>query len=49
LEVHATPTFILQVGSHAPISANRRTLPRILNSPEVMSLLAKRQHAASLR
>lgn len=49
LEINATPSFILQVSTHAPISANQRTISRILNSTEVVSLLAKRHQAATLR
>ena len=41
LGIEATPTFILVVRGHQPISANAHTLPRILNSPEVQSLLVK--------
>jgi protein-disulfide isomerase len=43
LGIHATPTFVVIVGDDPPISANQRTLSRILDSPRVQSLLI---HAA---
>jgi protein-disulfide isomerase len=39
LGINATPTFILLVDGQHPISANQRTLPRLLNSPVVQSKL----------
>jgi protein-disulfide isomerase len=41
LGVTATPTFIVLAGSYAPVSANTRTLEKLLNSPEALRLLAK--------
>jgi uncharacterized membrane protein len=40
LGINQTPTFIVLVSGKPPISANQRTLGRILNSPEVQSRLA---------
>jgi protein-disulfide isomerase/uncharacterized membrane protein len=37
LGINATPTFIVLVDGQHPISANQRTLPRLLNSPVVLS------------
>lgn len=37
----ATPTFILLVSGQEPISANQRTLPRLLNSPQVLAWLGQ--------
>jgi protein-disulfide isomerase/uncharacterized membrane protein len=42
LGIQATPTFIVQVGASAPISATERGLERILNSASVVSLLVER-------
>jgi hypothetical protein len=39
LGVNATPTFIVLIGDDPPISANQRTLARILDSPRVRTLL----------
>jgi len=39
LDIHATPTFIVQAGTYAPVSATERGLKRLLNSPAVVSLL----------
>jgi protein-disulfide isomerase len=39
LGITATPTFIVLIGENPPISASQRTLPGILNSPQVRSLL----------
>ena len=41
LGINQTPTFIVIVNGHQPISANQRTLPRFLNAPEVTSHLAR--------
>jgi protein-disulfide isomerase/uncharacterized membrane protein len=43
LGIHSTPTFILFVAGQQPISANQRTLPKLLNSPTVQSLLSAKQ------
>jgi len=40
LGVHSTPTFVLIIGHDPPISANHRSLARILNSPAVKALFA---------
>jgi protein-disulfide isomerase len=41
LGIEATPVFIVLIRGHHSISANQRTLPRILNSAEVQSMLAR--------
>lgn len=41
LGVTATPTFIVLAGGYAPVSANARTLEKLLNPPEAGRLLAK--------
>lgn len=41
LGVSATPTFLVLVKGHPPVSANQRTLPLILNSPVVLQRLLK--------
>ena len=38
LGVHSTPTFVLVIGHNPPVSANHRSLARILNSPAVKAL-----------
>jgi hypothetical protein len=43
LGINQTPTFILLVAGQHPISANPRTLPRLLNSLVVQSALARSQ------
>jgi uncharacterized membrane protein len=40
LGVHSTPTFVLIIGHNPPVSANHRSLARILNSPAVKALFA---------
>jgi protein-disulfide isomerase len=40
LGIDATPTFLVLAGDHPPVSANQRTLPRVLNAPEVVARLA---------
>jgi hypothetical protein len=40
LGINQTPTFILLVAGQQPISANQRALPRLLNSPVVLTRLA---------
>ena len=40
LGVHSTPTFVLIIGHDPPVSANHRSLVRILNSPAVKALFA---------
>jgi protein-disulfide isomerase len=47
LNINQTPTFIVLLDGHQPISANQRTLTRLLNSPEVQSRLAHAAAAAS--
>jgi hypothetical protein len=47
LGVSATPTFIVLVAGQRPISATARTLPRLLNAPAVLSLLAAERRAAA--
>jgi protein-disulfide isomerase len=42
LGIHATPTFVLKVGSYPLVSASQRGLSRLLNSAEVTSILAAR-------
>lgn len=49
LGVTATPTFLVLVGNRPPISASQRSLPRILNSPLVLSALAARNDVALQR
>jgi protein-disulfide isomerase/uncharacterized membrane protein len=39
LSVTATPTFLVLINDNPPVSANQRTLPEILNAPEVLALL----------
>jgi uncharacterized membrane protein len=40
LGVHSTPTFVLIIGHNPPVSANHRSLARILNSRAVQALFA---------
>jgi predicted DsbA family dithiol-disulfide isomerase/uncharacterized membrane protein len=40
LGVHSTPTFVLIIGHNPPVSANHRSLVRILNSRAVQALFA---------
>jgi uncharacterized membrane protein len=39
--INSTPTFIVLLADHEPISANQRTLGRLLNSPQAQSMLAR--------
>jgi len=41
LGINQTPTFVLLVSGNQPVSANQRTLVRILNSAEVQSQLSR--------
>jgi protein-disulfide isomerase/uncharacterized membrane protein len=45
LEITATPTFVLLVAGHRPVSATAKSLPGWLNSATVTALLAERQRA----
>jgi protein-disulfide isomerase/uncharacterized membrane protein len=45
LGIRATPTFIVQVGANAPVSATQPGLKRILNSKPVIELLMARTRA----
>jgi protein-disulfide isomerase/uncharacterized membrane protein len=45
LGIQATPTFIVQIGTEAPVSATPRGLARLLNSAKVTSWLSHRTHA----
>jgi protein-disulfide isomerase/uncharacterized membrane protein len=49
LGINSTPTFIVQVGAHAPLSATLRSLPQLLNSPAVVSVLAGEHRTAMQR
>jgi hypothetical protein len=39
LSINQTPVFILLAAGQQPISANLRTLPRLLNSPVIAAKL----------
>jgi hypothetical protein len=39
LGIHQTPTFIVLIANHPPISATQRSLPRILNSSVALTEL----------
>jgi protein-disulfide isomerase len=47
LGIISTPTFILKIGTHAPISVSQWNLPRVLNSPAVISALANEHRAVT--
>ncbi len=49
LGIHATPTFLVLIGDRAPVSASQRGLPRLLNSPVVLSALATHNSVALRR
>jgi protein-disulfide isomerase len=49
LGIHATPTFILKVGTYPAVSASQRGLARLLNSPVVTSILAERKASIEKR
>jgi uncharacterized membrane protein/predicted DsbA family dithiol-disulfide isomerase len=47
LQIQQTPTFVVLLDGHQPISANQRTLTRLLSSPEVQSRLVKAAAASA--
>lgn len=49
LGIQATPTFLVLIRDRAPISASQRSLPRLLNSPDVLSALTARNEVALRR
>jgi uncharacterized membrane protein/predicted DsbA family dithiol-disulfide isomerase len=48
LGINSTPTFVVMIGDNSPISANQRTLPRILNSLGVQVVLISRASKESV-